>query len=180
MSLEEYSNWIRGIDVFTGLVTVLVGAWVLFSPDLVEATLVITVAIGLFLIGVVRFGKGISMSGLTMSSRAMKIVSGIGAIALSILSFVFSSLTVTFLITLLTFAIMIVGLSRMVVGNGEKTMPGLMRLLNIVGGGIVFFFGLFAAIFSDMGFFTLRIILACVFIALGVIRIAGASKGEVT
>jgi uncharacterized membrane protein HdeD (DUF308 family) len=180
MSLEEYPNWIRGIDLFIGLVTVLVGAWVLFSPDLVEATLVITVAIGLFLIGVVRFGKGISMSGLTMSSRAMKIVSGIGAIALALLSFVFSSLTVTFLITMLTFAVMLLGLSRIVVGYGEKTLPGWMKVLNIVGGGFVFFFGFFAAIFSDMGFFTLRIVLASVFIALGIIRIAAASKGEMT
>ena len=180
MSLDEYPNWIRGLDVFIGLVTVLVGAWVLFSPDLVEATLVITVAFGLFLIGVVRFGKGISISGLTMSSRAMKIISGIGAIGLSLLSFVFSSLTVTFLITLLTFAIILAGLSRIVVGYGEKSSSTWMRWTNILGGGIVFFFGFFAAIFSGLGFFTLRLALSLVFIVLGIVRIVAASKGEIT
>ncbi|MBY8998775.1 MAG: DUF308 domain-containing protein [Candidatus Thorarchaeota archaeon] len=178
MSLEEYPQWIRGIDVFIGLVTVLVGAWVLFSPDLVEATLVVSVAIGLFLIGVVRFGKGISLNGLAMSSRVMKIASGIGAIVLSLLSFVFSSLTVTFLITLLTFAIMLVGLSRIVVGYGEKESSTWLRWTNIIGGGVVFFFGFFAAIFSGLGFFTLRLMLSCVFIVLGLIRIAAASKSE--
>lgn len=63
MSLEQYPNWIKGIDVFIGLVTVFIGCWILLSPDLVEATLVTTMAIGLFLIGVMRFGKGITMGG---------------------------------------------------------------------------------------------------------------------
>ena len=152
MSSVNYPNWIRGIDVFIGLVTVLVGAWILFSPDLVEATLVTTMALGLLLIGVIRFGKGITMAGLTMSSRAMKIISGLGAILLSVLSFMFSSLTVLFLITILTFAIMLAGLSRIVMGYSEKSLPGWIRILNILGGGIVFFFGFFSAIFTDMGF----------------------------
>ena len=178
MSSTEYPNWIRGVDVFIGLVTVFVGAWILFDPGLVETTLVVTMALGLFLIGVVRFGKGVTMAGLTMTSRALKIVSGLGAILLSLLSFVYSSLTVLFLITILTFVIMLAGLSRIVVGYGEKSLPGWIRILNIVGGGIVFFFGFFAAIFTDMGFEILRIVLACTFIALGVIRIAAASKGE--
>lgn len=108
----------------------------------------------------------------------MKLVSGAAAIALSLLSFIFSSLTVVFLVTMLTFAIMLVGLSRIVVGYGEKSLSGWVRLLNIVGGGIVFFFGFFTAIFSDIGFEILRIVLAGVFIALGIIRIASASKGE--
>jgi hypothetical protein len=180
MAIEDYPSWVRGIDVFIGLVTVFVGAWILLSPDLVEATLVITMALGLLLIGVIRFGKGITMAGLKMSSRAMKIVSGIGAISLSVLSFVFSSLTITFLITMLTFAIMLVGLSRIMVGYNEKSRPTWARWANILGGGIAFFFGFFAAIFSGLGFFTLRLMLSCAFIALGIVRIATASKGELT
>nr|KXH71740.1 MAG: hypothetical protein AM325_02580 [Candidatus Thorarchaeota archaeon SMTZ1-45] len=180
MSLEGYPNWIRGIDVFIGLVTIIVGAWILLSPDLVEATLVLAMAIGLFLIGVVRFGKGITMSGLTMTSRAMKILSGIGAIVLSILSFIFSSLTIVALISLLTFAIMILGISRIVVGYNEKTLSAWVRWMNILGGGIVFFFGFFAAILSGLGFFTLRLLISCAFMVLGLIRIAAASKGELT
>ncbi|MGD9397013.1 MAG: DUF308 domain-containing protein [Candidatus Thorarchaeota archaeon] len=180
MSIEEYPNWIRGIDAFIGLVTVLVGFWILFSPDFVEATLVVTLAIGLFLIGVIRFGKGITMSGLTMTSRAIKTLSGVLAIVLSLLSFVFGTLTVAFLITLLTFAIMIVGLSRIVVGYSEKENPVWLRWSNILGGGTAFFFGFFAAVYSDLGFFTLRSMLSVVFVVLGLIRIAAASKGELT
>lgn len=180
MSIEEYPNWIRGIDAFIGLVTVLVGFWILFDPALAEATLVVTMAIGLFLIGVIRFGKGISMGGLSMTSRASKILSGVIAIVLSILSFIFTTLTVVFLITMLTFAIMLIGLSRIIVGYGEKEKPTWLRWGNILGGGIAFFFGFFSAIFQGLGFFTLRLMLSCVFIVLGLIRIAAASKGELT
>ncbi|MFW9962673.1 MAG: DUF308 domain-containing protein [Candidatus Sifarchaeia archaeon] len=180
MSLVDYPNWIRGIDVFIGLITVFVGAWILFIPDLVETTLVFAMAIGLFLIGAIRFGKGITMSGLSMTSRATKIFSGIAAIVLSVLSFLFSDLTVVFLISLLTFAIMLLGLSRIIVGYNEKTLSTWMRWMNILGGGLVFFFGLFAAIFSGIGFFTLRLIIACSFIVLGLIRILAGSKGELT
>ena len=120
------------------------------------------------------------MSGLTMTSRAVKMLSGAAAIFLSIASFIFSTLTIVFLITLLTFAIMIVGLSRIVVGYSEKERPTWLRWGNILGGGIAFFFGFVAAIFSDLGFYALRLMLSCVFIVLGLIRIAAASKGELT
>ena len=180
MAEEMYSNWIRGIDVLIGLVTVLLGFWILFSPDLVEATLVITMALGLFLIGVIRFGKGIVVSELTVTSRVLKILSGIVAIALSLLSFVFSSLTVLVLITILSFAIMLIGGSRIIVGQSEKGLPAWIRIMNIAGGGIVFLFGLFSAIFTDLGFFNLRLMLATVFVVLGLIRISAASKGEMT
>ena len=180
MAVEEYPSWVRGIDVFIGLVTVFVGAWILLSPSLAEATLVVTMAVGLFLIGVVRLGKGITMVGLKKGSRVMKILSGIGAILLSVLSFVFSSLTITFLITMLTFAIMLVGLSRIVVGYNEKSRSTWARWANILGGGIAFFFGFFAAIFSGLGFFTLRLMISCAFMVLGIVRIAAASKVELT
>ena len=51
MTLEEYPRMIRGIDVLTGLITILLGAWILFSPSFVEETLVLIMAIGLFIIG---------------------------------------------------------------------------------------------------------------------------------
>jgi len=110
----------------------------------------------------------------------VKIISGVAAITLSILSFVFSSLTVIFLITMLTFAIMLVGLSRIVVGYNEKEKATWVRWSNIIGGGIAFFFGFLAAIFSGLGFLTLRLMLSVVFIVLGLVRIAAASKGELT
>jgi uncharacterized membrane protein HdeD (DUF308 family) len=178
MTVVEHPSWIRGVDIFIGLITVLIGAWILLSPDLVEATLVLTVAIGLFFIGLVRAGKGISLTGFSTRVRAMKAISGFGAILLSISAIVFSELAITVLITLLTFGIMLVGLSRIVVGYGEKSLPLWTRSAYTIGGGIVFFIGFFAAIFSGLGFFILRLMLSTVFFVLGIIRIAAASKGE--
>ncbi len=180
MSEETYPKWLRGVDALIGLITVFLGAWILFSPDLVEATLVLIMAIGLFLIGVIRFGKGITIGELKTTSRAMKIISGLSAIGLSLMAVALSNLAIVFLVGLLTFAIMLVGLSRIVVGYGEESMSSWMKITNIVGGGVVFLFGLIAAIFTDLGFLTLRLMISGVFFVLGLIRIAAASKGELS
>jgi len=180
MTIEEYPKMIRGIDLLTGLITILVGAWILFSPVFVEETLVLVMAIGIFIIGLVRFGKGIVITELRKTSRAMKVVSGLGAVVLALLAILFSDLAIVFLLGLLTFAIMLMGLSRIVVGYGEESMPSWLKLTNIVGGGFVFLFGLIAAIFTDLGFFALRMVISGVFFVLGLVRIAAASKGELS
>lgn len=74
---------------------------------------------------------------------------------------------------------MLVGLSRIIVGYNEKSRPTWVRGGNILGGGLAFFFGFFTAIFPGLGFFTLRLILSCVFVVLGLVRIATASQGEI-
>ena len=178
MSIEQDSYLARGVDSFIGIVTIIVGAWILLDPGLIEATLVFSVAIGLIFIGLARVFKGVSVKTLTTQSRAMKTISGVAAIVLAVLAIVFPALTVTFLLTLLTFAIMLVGLSRMIVGYSEKGLPSWMRMLYIAGGGVAFLFGFFASIFSGLGLFTLRLMLSGVFFILGIIRLVAGIKGE--
>ena len=180
MSDDTYPKWIQGVDIISGLITVLVGAWILFSPTLAEATLILFMALGLLVIGFVRVGKGIGISELKTTSRAMKVLSGLGAIILSVVALLFSDLAIVFLVGLLAFAIMLAGMSRIVVGYGEDSMPSWLKLVNIVGGGIVFLFGFIAAIITDLGFFTLRVMISGVFFVLGFVRIAAASRGELS
>lgn len=178
MTIEQDSYMARGVDAVIGIITIIVGAWILMDPALVEATLVFTVAIGLVFIGLARLFKGVSVKTLTKQSRGMKVLSGAAAILLAVIALAFPSLTVTFLLTLLTFAIMLVGLSRMIVGYSEKGLPSWMRILYIAGGGTAFLFGFFASIFSGLGIFTLRLMLAGVFFILGALRLVAAAKGE--
>ena len=178
MSIEQDSYLARGVDAFIGIITIIVGAWILFDPALIEATLVFSVAIGLIFIGLARIFKSISVKTLTTQSRGMKAISGAAAILLAVIAIGFPTLTVTFLLTLLTFAIMLVGLSRMVVGYSEKGLPSWMRMLYIAGGGVAFLFGFFASIFSGLGLFTLRLMLSGTFFTLGIVRLVAAAKGE--
>lgn len=178
MTLEAQKPWVRAADIAIGIVTIIVGMWITLSPTLAEATLVFSMAIGLVFIGLARVFKSVSTDALTTQSRAMKIISGLVAILLSAVAIVFRDLAITFLVTMLTFAIMLVGLSRMVVGYSEKSISYWLRALYVAGGGLVFLFGFFAAVFSGLGFVTLRLVLGAVFLILGSVRIIGAAKGE--
>jgi uncharacterized membrane protein HdeD (DUF308 family) len=178
MALQEYPSWIRGFDIIIGFAVVFLGVWIILNTALVEVALVFLLAIGLLLIGFTRLGKGIMMKGLNQSTRIIKIVSGIGALALAIGALLFTSLTVTVLITLLTFGIMLLGLARIAVGYKEKDLRSSIRAFYILGGIIVFAFGLIAAIYPALGLFSLKIILAITFLILGSFRIASGASGE--
>jgi uncharacterized membrane protein HdeD (DUF308 family) len=178
MALEEYPSWVRGIDIVIGFVIILVGAWIILNTVIVEATLIFLLALGLLVIGFTRLGKGALMKEMSKTARTVKVISGIGAIALAIAAILFSSLTVSVLITLLTFAIMLVGMARIIIGYKETGLKSGMRIANIAGGGLVFLFGFVAAIFPSLGLYTLKLLLAITLLILGSLRIASGASGE--
>jgi uncharacterized membrane protein HdeD (DUF308 family) len=178
MSLEESPSWIRGFDIFIGFVIIIVGTWIILNTVIVEATLVLLLALGLLIIGFTRLGKGVLVKELNKTTRTVKAISGIGAIALALAAILFSSLTVTFLITLLTFGIMLVGISRVIIGYKETDLKSGMRIANFVGGCLVFLFGFISAIFPSIGLYTLKLLLAITFLVLGSLRIASGASGE--
>jgi uncharacterized membrane protein HdeD (DUF308 family) len=178
MALREYPSWIRGFDIIIGFIVVFVGVWIILYTAIVEAVLVLLLALGLLLIGFTRLGKGIMMKELNQSTRIIKIVSGVSAVGLAIGALLFTSLTVAVLITLLTFGIMLLGLARIAVGYKEKEIRSSLRAFYIVGGIIVFIFGFIAAIYPALGLYALRIILAVTFLILGSLRVASGASGE--
>ncbi|MDH4214977.1 MAG: hypothetical protein ACFFCT_07440 [Candidatus Odinarchaeota archaeon] len=178
MALEEYPPWTRGFDIVIGFVIIFVGAWIILNTFIVEATLVFLLALGLLVIGFTKLSKGLLLKQLNTTTRTVKAVSGIGAIALALAAILLSSLTVTVLITLLTFGLMLVGIARIIVGYMETGLKSEMRIANIVGGGLVFLFGFAAAIFPSLGLYTLKLLLAITFLVLGSLRVASGASGE--
>lgn len=178
MALEKYPAGIRGLDIVIGFAIIFLGSWIILDNAILETTLVFLLAVGLIFIGFTRLGKGILLSEINKSTRAIKIVTGISAIVLALGALFFNALAMSVLITLLTFGIMLLGMARLVVGYTEKDIKSGTRMLYIVGGGIVFIFGLIAAIFPSLGLFTLKIILAVTFLILGSLRVAAGISGE--
>ncbi len=178
MALEEYPPWTRGLDIVIGFVIIFVGAWIILNTALVEAMLVLLLALGLLVIGFTRLGKGLLMKKLNTTTRTVKVVSGIGAIALALAAILFSSYTITVLITILTFGIMLIGMARIIVGYREAGLKSGMRVANIAGGGLVFLFGFVVAIFPSLGLYTLKLLLAIAILVLGSLRIASGASGE--
>ena len=179
MTLEKYPAGIRGLDIVIGFSIIFLGSWIILDTAILEPTLVFLLAVGLVFIGFTRLGKGIFMSEANKSTRAIKIVTGLFAIILAISALLFSELAMSVLVTLLTFGIMLLGMARLVVGYTEKGIKQGTRIIYVVGGGIVFFFGFIAAIFPSLGLYTLKMILAITFLILGSLRVAAGVSGEI-
>jgi len=178
MSFEKYPAGIRGLDVIIGFAIIFLGGWIIIDTAILESTLVFLLAIGLVFIGFTRVGKGIAMKEVKVSTRAIKTGSGVFAILLAIAALYFSAIAVTVLITLLTFGIMLLGMARLAVGFSEKDMRTILRIVYVIGGGIVFFIGFIGAIYPSLGLFTLKIILGVSFLVLGSLRVAAGVSGE--
>jgi len=179
MPLEKYPTGIRGLDIVIGFTIIFLGSWIILDSAILEPTLVFLLALGLVFIGFIRVGKGVLMKEVSKITRSIKIVSGLSAIFLAFAALYFSELTMSVLITLLTFGIMFLGMARLAVGFAEKDMRTVTRIVYVVGGGTVFFFGFIAAIYPSLGLFTLKMILSVTFLILGSLRVAAGVSGEI-
>lgn len=178
MASEYYPSWSRGLDVIIGLFIVVVSLWIVIDSTLAERTIILTIAIALAVVGVVRITKSVFMKQIDTKSRITKGTVGVAATIISIGVLLFPDLAITFLVTMITFAIMLMGLSRIIVGQIEKELAPWARALYIVGGAIAFCFGFLAAVFPGLGFFTLILLLSAAMMTVGIIRIVSGVTGE--
>jgi uncharacterized membrane protein HdeD (DUF308 family) len=178
MSSEFYPSWSRGLDVAIGLVVVLVGLWMVIDPTLAQRTIILTIAIALAVVGIVRIVKSIFMKQIDTRSRITKGSVGVAATLISFGVVLFPDLTITVLVTMVTFAIMLMGMSRIIVGYLEKELATWTRVLYMVGGIIAFGFGFLAAVVPGLGFYTSILLVSAAMITVGVIRIVSGITGE--
>jgi uncharacterized membrane protein HdeD (DUF308 family) len=178
MSSEFYPSWSRGLDVVIGLVIVVVSLWTVIDPTLAQRTIILTIAIALAFVGIVRIAKSIFMKRIDTRARITKGSLGLVATLISFAVVLFPDLAITFLVTMVTFAIMLMGMSRIIVGYLEKELATWARALYIAGGAIAFGFGFLAAVFPGLGFYTLILLLSAAMITVGVIRIVSGITGE--
>jgi uncharacterized membrane protein HdeD (DUF308 family) len=178
MTEEHYPAWLRGFDVIIGIFTIGIGIWIYFSPLMAEYLILLSVSTALLAIGLVRLIRSIALKDLKTISKAMKILSGLGAILLSAVVFLFPDLAISFLIMFIGLAMMVIGMSRVVVGLKEEDLDQLTRMSYIMGGGIVFVLAFGASIFVDLGFFMLTIFFSGALVTLGILRVASGISGK--
>lgn len=178
MTSEYYPSWSRALDLVIGLVIIVVSLWIVIDPSLAQRTIILTIAIALAVVGIVRIVKSLFMKRIDARARATKAAVGVAATLISMSVLLFPDLAITFLVTMVSFAIMLMGLSRMIVGQLEKELAPWARALYIVGGAIAFGFGFLAAVFPGLGFYTLILLLSAAMITVGAIRIVSGITGE--
>ncbi|UCE11699.1 MAG: hypothetical protein JSW61_07160 [Candidatus Thorarchaeota archaeon] len=178
MSAEEYPKWVRGLDILVGVVLIGVSFLVVGLPGFAEIMLVYAMSAGLLFIGFSRIVKTIVLKDLKPTTKAVKVITGIGVIVLASIVFLYPAGTIAFLTGMIAGAIALAGLSRIFVGISEDSLVDWARVAYIVVGILAVLLGVIAILFLDLGFFILAVAMSTALAALGVLRIASGVTGE--
>ncbi|MFW9920739.1 MAG: DUF308 domain-containing protein [Candidatus Thorarchaeota archaeon] len=176
--VELYPKGLRGLDIILGLVSLVLGFWIMLDFSLVPLTALFLMSISLIALGFARLAKAISVKELSVLSRFLNVMAGVLAIFMALLVFVFSSLAIELLILLVALGLLVIGIVRVSVGLLEEEVPGWGRILHFVVGLMTLVIALFALFFSTIGFYVLAVVLAVSFISNGIARVIAGATGQ--
>ncbi len=171
MSDSSYPNWINLLDDATGFIVIVV-ALVAFLESAFSFIYALEIlSIGLLLTGIAWVVWGIYIMHSNTYARGFMIITGISAIALSIVDFVLFSFPPEFLIIFPAVGMILIGLSRLVLGFLIGGIPLWVQMLQVLAGILTLNLAAFVFIFSNVNFISLLIFLIISFIANGLVRI---------
>ncbi|MHA2432195.1 MAG: DUF308 domain-containing protein [Candidatus Thorarchaeota archaeon] len=169
---------VRVIDVVFGLVLLFLGSWIVLDRSLAETVIFFGFSTGLVLIGVARIAKGVMMSELKRSTRAIQLITGIGLLLLATVVLFFPTLASTILIAVVAVGLLITGVARILVVYSEAEMSQRSRVLHLIVGSIALGVSFLTLIIPGLGFFTLVLLLSIILIVSGAARLTSGVTGE--
>ncbi len=179
-TVQYYPNWVRGLDVITGIVALIVGFWILLDVSLVQLSILFLFSFALLLIGITRIVKVATTSDEVMksSSRVFNAVAGVVAIIAAAYVFLFPLLTILVSIAILGVALMVTGTARLYMGVVEEDLPTWMRGINVIVGLLTIGLSLIAIALPGFGFLVLAVFIAFTFIFNAFARLSSGISGH--
>ena len=146
-------------------------------PGLAITILIVLIGVGLTLLGLARFLRGIFETRLSNFLRFLNVIAGLLILILAMATLLFQTLVVLILIWMLAAALLILGLVGLLAGIFDKESPTWFRALLIVVGFITLVVSFLVFLLPALGELTLVIVLAWALILNGLTRIASAIVG---
>lgn len=174
MSEHKIPTWLRNANVIFGIITILVAILVIAQPGLTITILVVLIGVGLLLLGLARFLRGLFEIRLSNFLRFFNILTGLLILILALITLLFQALVVLILIWILAAALLVLGLARLLVGLLDNESPTWFRALLILVGLISLAVSFLLFLLPALGELTLVIFLAWVLILNGITRITNA------
>jgi len=177
LSVNTYPNWLRGLEVLFGLVSLIVGVWVVLDLSLAQLTVLLLFSVTMILFGIGRLAKSFALSDLKMSSRLASFFAGIVFIIIAVATMLYPALAVSVMITMLAIAFCIAGLARLIYSGVEADKSGWWRGGQLVVGLATMMMAALIIIVPSLGFFTIVILLSISFVTNGMARIITGVRG---
>ena len=178
MSDKSDPSWIRILDDAIGLIVIVVAIVVVLELAFSFVYALVIFSVGLFVIGIAWVVMGIYVVRANIYARVFMLVTGIAAIAISIVDFIFFSLSPDLLIYYPALAMILVGVSRLVLGFLLGDVPLWIQMLQILAGILTINLAAFVFIFPNINFASMLILLVISLIANGLVRLM-ASRTDI-
>jgi uncharacterized membrane protein HdeD (DUF308 family) len=170
-------DWLRALEIVTGLLAIILGIVVLVYPDWGVATLVIWLSVGLLFLGIRSIVLG-GHKGVSNGVKALSLIAGILSLILAVLVIAFPDYGALTLIWFLSFGLMVYGFGRMFLAYAVKVAPGWMRGSMVAVGVLDVILSVVVLLLPNESLLALVIILAVVLIVSGVEAIVSGAIGR--
>lgn len=167
-------GWLRGLEIFTGLSSVVFGILVLAFPGLSVATLVVLLSIGLIFVGI----RSISLVGhshLSKGLRGLSAVAGVVSVIFALEVLIFPGYGALTLIVFLSYGLVVYGFSRIYLAYAAKTTPGWLKALGATVGVLDVILSVVVLALPGLALLTLTVLLSLALLITGAeIFVSGA------
>jgi len=177
MSLTKQPNWLRALEIVTGLLSIVAGAIVLGFPGLGVATLVILLSIGLIFMGV----RSIAPAGFRSLSSGLKVlsvISGIMALIIAVLVVLFPGYGVLTLLVFVSFGLIVYGVGRISLTYMLKATAGWIRGMSVAAGVIAIILSVIVLLLPGLALLTFAAVLSVALLVSGVEMIISGAIGR--
>jgi uncharacterized membrane protein HdeD (DUF308 family) len=177
---STYPTWVRGLDTITGVISVVVGFWIIFDIALAQLTILYLLSFSLLLIGITRIVKVATTSDEDMkrASRVFNATAGVIGIIAAAYVFMFPLFTILLSIAFLAVALLVGGIARIYIGAVESHLPSWSRGLLLIVGLLTIVISMMAIIFPGYGFVVLVLYIAITLIINGFTRLISGITGR--
>lgn len=171
MSERNDPSWVHLLDDAIGLMVIVIALVAVLELAFSFAFALEVFSIGLFAMGIAWIVWSIYIIRTNKYARVFMFVTGIVAITISLIDFIFISLSPDFLIIYPALAMLLVGLSRLVLGILLDEVDLWIRMLQVLAGILTINLVAFVFIFPDIEFPAMFVLLVISLIANGLVRL---------
>ena len=171
MSDKSDPSWIRILDNVVGLIVIVVAIVAILELAFSFIYALEVLLVGLLSMGIAWVVMGIYVLRAYLFARLFMLITGIAAIVIALVDFIFISLPPDYLVLYPTLAMLLVGSSRLVLGFFVAEITLWIRMLQVMAGFLTVNLAAFVFIFPGITFQGVIILLVITFMANGLVRL---------
>lgn len=171
MSDNSDPSWIRILDNVVGLIVFVVAIVAILELAFSFIYALEVLLVGLLSMGIAWVVMGIYVLRAYLFARLFMLITGIAAIVIALVDFIFISLPPDYLVLYPIIAMLLVGSSRLVLGVFVVELTLWIRMLQVMAGILTVNLAAFVFIFPEITFQGVIILLVITFMANGLVRL---------